>query len=267
MGKHFGGYQVIREIGQGTVARVFLASDGRRAKALKLFYPQHRSRARRELLYGRNLDHPHLNPVEEWLELSGHPGVVMPYVSGVRMTGWLPGDDGKHFLTALAGVLRGLSHLHGLGIVHRDVKPENILVDRSGRSVLVDYDLATGLDLDSGPAPAGTAAFLSPEQARGDAATPESDIYSVGVILYWGITGSVPFTGTVEQVRRAHAQQDPPQLALRESALAPFGPLLDRLLAKEPERRYGNALEVAGVLEQMMETAGRHSRMGSGRRQ
>jgi serine/threonine protein kinase len=251
IGQHFGGYQVIREIGQGAVARVFLVSDGRRAKALKLFRSEHRARAQRELLYGRNLAHPNLNPVEDWIELSGRPGVLMPFVPGQRLSRWMTGGDNRgEFLTAFCGVLRALGHLHDLGIVHRDVKPENILVDRRGHAMLVDYDLATGLHPTAEPlAAAGTVAFLSPEQARGEPATAASDLYAAGIILYWGLTGQVPFTGTVAQVVRAHARSQPPAPRRLDPELARFEPLLERLLAKEPERRYRYALEVVGELE------------------
>ncbi|HEX7004022.1 MAG TPA: serine/threonine-protein kinase [Trueperaceae bacterium] len=250
IGQHFGGYQVIREIGQGAVSRVFLASDGRRVKAVKLFRPEHVARARRELTYGRDLDHPNLNPVEDWLELAGRPGVVMPYVPGVLLSRWRDAGDRRSFLGAMKGVLQALAHLHDLGIVHRDVKPENILVDRSGQSVLVDYDLATGVDaVGESITAAGTVAFISPEQARGEPALPGSDLYSVGVILYWGLTGEVPFTGSVEQVMRAHARKSPPAARGIDPDLEAFEPLLEKLLAKEPDKRYRYALEVLGELE------------------
>jgi serine/threonine protein kinase len=257
IGQHFGGYQVIREIGQGAVARVFLASDGRRVKALKLFRPEHRMRAERELLYGRNLAHPNLNPVVDWLELAGRPGVIMPYVPGLRLSSWSPAAaEREWFLSAFSGVLAALAYLHDLGIVHRDVKPENILVDRQGHAVLVDYDLATSLEAGGKPvAPAGTVAYLSPEQARGEPATAASDLYAAGIILYWGLTGQVPFTGTVEQVVRAHARSRPASPRRLDPSLARYEPLLERLLAKEPERRYRYALEVAGELD-LLRSAG-----------
>jgi serine/threonine protein kinase len=257
IGQHFGGYQVIREIGQGAVARVYLASDGRRVKALKLFRAEHRARAQRELLYGRNLSHPNLNPVEDWIEVSGQPGVLMPYVPGQRLSRWA-GDRERRdeFLAAFTGVLRALAYLHDLGIVHRDVKPENILVDGSAHAVLVDYDLATGLhSVDDPMTSAGTVAYLSPEQARGEPATAASDLYAAGIILYWGLTGEVPFTGTVEQVVRAHARSRPPAARRLDPELAVYEPLLERLLAKEPERRYRYALEVVGELELLQSLA------------
>lgn len=253
IGQHFGGYQVIREIGQGAVARVFLASDGRKVKALKLFRPEHGARAERELMHGRNLKHPNLNPVEEWLEVAGRPGVMMPFVKGARLSSWQPGRaDRGLFLTAFSGLLQALAYLHDLGIVHRDVKPENILVDEVGHAVLVDYDLATSVDAEGERLQAaGTVAFLSPEQARGEAATVASDIYSAGVILFWGLTGQVPFTGTTSQVLRAHANCPPADVGQIDSSLEPFEPLLERLLAKEPGRRYRYALEAAGELERL----------------
>ena len=247
---------MIREIGQGAVSRVYLASDGRRAKAVKLFRPEHLARAQRELMYGRDLAQANLNPVEDWLELAGRPGVVMPFVPGVLLSRWRTAGNRHDFLEAVKGVLLALAHLHDLGIVHRDVKPENILVDRNGRAVLVDYDLATSVEAsEENVTAAGTVAFLSPEQARGEPSSPASDLYSAGVILYWGLTGEVPFTGTVDQVMRAHARSDPPAARQVDPELAPFEPLLERLLAKEPERRYRYALEVLGELERIQNGA------------
>ena len=250
IGQHFGGYQVIREIGQGAVSRVYLASDGRRAKAVKLFRNEHIERAKRELTYGRDLDHPHLNPVEDWLELAGRPGLLMPFVPGMLLNRWHGTAQRDAFLAAIKDVLKALGHLHDLGIVHRDVKPENILVNRSGQAVLVDYDLATSVEAKEDPlTAAGTVAFLSPEQARGESASPASDLYSIGVILYWGLTGEVPFTGTVDQVVKAHAGTRPRSPRHTDPELAPFEPLLERLLAKEPEKRFRYALEALGELE------------------
>lgn len=251
IGKRTGnGLQVLREIGKGALARVYLASDGRVVKALKLFPVEHRARAERELDIGGSIDHPHLNPVEAGVELEGFPGVLMPFVPGERLGSWLAaGAERRAFLATMRGVLEGLDYLHGQGVVHRDVKPENILVEHGGHARLVDFDLSVRLGgADERPALAGTVAYLSPEQTRGRPVAPASDLYAVGIILYRGLTGEVPFTGTVAEVIDAHRQDAPRPASSIDSSLAPYEPLLDRLLAKDLRARYGTAAEVLAAL-------------------
>ncbi|HKI57657.1 MAG TPA: serine/threonine-protein kinase [Trueperaceae bacterium] len=251
IGTRFGdGLQVLREIGKGAVARVYLVSDGRLAKAAKLFPPEHRPRAERELAIGRALDHPHLNPVESQVEVGGYPGVLMPFVAGERLGRWLAAGPARAaFLRTMQGVVDGVRYLHDAGVVHRDIKPENILVGRGGHARLVDFDLAVRT---GEPKPratlAGTVAYLSPEQARGEAVTPASDLYALGVILYWGLTGELPFTGTVGEVMAAHRRDAAPTASRLDPSLARFDPLLWRLLAKDPAERYASAADVLEVL-------------------
>lgn len=252
----YGKLQLVREIGRGAVARVFLASDGSVVKAVKLVPPAHRVRAERELAIGRGLDHPHLNPVEEGLELAGSPGVSMPFVPGVRLDRYLAARPERDvFLGVVHGVLAGLSYLHGLGIVHRDVKPDNILVDREGHARLLDFDLSIrlgGRDGDRGRGGvAGTPAYLSPEQARGAAPSPSDDLYAAGILLYWGLTGQVPFTGTVSEVIEAHRTEEPPPPSTLDPTLAPFDDVVRRLLAKDAAARPASAAEAAAALARL----------------
>ena len=124
----------------------------------------------------------------------------------------------------------------------RDVKPENILVDRHDHPRLVDFDLSVRIgDPASVRVLAGTVAYLSPEQTRAEAVTPASDLYAVGVILYWGLRGELPFNGSVSQVIEAHRHTPPPDLADAQEALAPYAPMVQRALAKRPEERYRDA--------------------------
>jgi len=258
IGTRFGmGLQVLREIGKGALARVYLVSDGHVVKAVKLFPPTHRERAERELSIGRGLDHPHLNPVEDGVELAGFPGVLMPFAPGERLGAWLaaPLERGA-FLGTMRGVLEGLRYLHDHGIVHRDVKPENILVERGGHARLVDFDLSVRVgEPQPRPTLAGTVAYFSPEQARGRPVTPGSDLYAVGVILYRGLTGQVPFTGSVAEVLGAHRDDAPIPASSIDAGLAPFEPLLERLLAKDPDARFRGAGEVLEALERLPDDA------------
>ncbi len=258
IGTRFGeDLQVLREIGKGAVARVYLVSDGRRVKAVKLFPVARRRRAERELEIGHVLDHPHLNPVEASVVVAGYPGVLMPFAPGERLGRWLAAKPGRSlFLTSMRGIVDGLRYLHEAGIVHRDVKPENILVERSGHARLLDFDLAVHVDEPQPRATlAGTIAYLSPEQARGEAVTPASDLYAIGVILYWGLTGELPFTGTVGEVMAAHSREHPTPASRIDPSLVPFEALLGRLLAKDADARFATAAEVLDALEALPDEA------------
>jgi len=245
-----GGLQVLRELDRGVSARVYLASDGRRLAALKLFRVEDSWRAARELEVGRGLDHPHLNPVDGATTVLGRPALLMPLVLGVRYTRWADkGATLSERLEALAGVADALAHLHARGVVHRDVKPENVLVDARGHAKLLDYDLAARLGEPPGSTPpvAGTIAYLSPEQARGAPATPASDVYGLGAVVYRAVTGQAPFTGDVDEVLAAHAAVEPPAPSALDPGLAPLDELVARLLAKDQRARPG-AAEAAEAL-------------------
>lgn len=244
-----GGLQVLREIGRGAVARVYLASDGRRTEAVKLYPEDQRWRAERELRFGSDLHHPNLNAIAGPVEIAGRPGVRMPFVPGRRLGRWAGGAERAAFLQAIDGLLAGLGHLHACGVVHRDVKPENVLVTREGRAVLIDYDLAVSVDDEQDERTlAGTVAYLSPEQARGERALPASDLYAVGVMLYRGLTGEVPFDGSVDQVLQDHRQRQPRAPSGVGSGSDAYDALVARLLDKRPERRPADAEAVRQAL-------------------
>lgn len=256
-----GGLQVLRELDRGVSSRVYLASDGSRLAALKLFREEDAWRAERELEVGRGLDHPHLNPVDGAVTVLGRPGVLMPLVLGVRYTRWADkGATLEQRLAALAGVARALAHLHEIGVMHRDVKPENILVDARGHAKLLDYDLATrvGVPARPGPAVAGTIAYLSPEQARGRPAQPASDVYGLGAVAYRALTGQAPFTGDVREVLKAHAESEPPAPSSVRPDLARFDDLVSSLMSKDASVR-PTAAEAAESLESASLMIGRVS--------
>lgn len=250
------GLQVLRELDRGVSSRVYLASDGAVVKALKLFKPVHAARAERELAIGSGLVHPHLNPVDGGITVENAPGVVMPFVPGVRLGLWSSrGQPLPLVLHALAGVADALAHLHDRGVVHRDVKPENVLIDKNGHAMLLDFDLAARIGADEPPVVAGTIAYLSPEQARAEPPAPSADLYGFGAMLYQALTGQVPFTGSVEEVLRAHAVEVPPAASSLRPELAAFDTLLASLLAKDPRRRPSDASAVAAALRREARTA------------
>ncbi|CAN5906267.1 serine/threonine-protein kinase [soil metagenome] len=249
IGQTFGSFTVLRELASGARTRVFLASDGKQVKALKVFPLEQTHRAERELSLGQGLDHPHLNPVETFVRVADHPSVTMPYVAGARLSAWLGTVERVEFLKSFSGVLAALEYLHAQGILHRDVKPENILVDSHAHARLVDFDLAVRADEPQRPgALVGTVAYLSPEEARGEPATAASDLYAAGIILYRGLTGEVPFTGSVSEVVEAHAATAPRPPSAFGPRLARFDAFFATLLAKRPEDRFASATAVLEAL-------------------
>ncbi|ADY25799.1 serine/threonine protein kinase [Deinococcus proteolyticus MRP] len=192
-----GGIRLVRPVGNGSHSVAYLAvTPGGQPCTVKLFQPSMLLHAQRELEVGRQFRHPRLARIARLSRLNDFPALIM---------GWVPGDtlfahyrqrpalrcEPYAYLTTLADVLEGLSHMHSLGVLHRDVKPDNILVQPSGHATLVDYDL-------SGPpgeelvGQIGTPAFRSPEAQLGAGLGPESDLYGVGLLLYWGLWGSLP---------------------------------------------------------------------------
>jgi eukaryotic-like serine/threonine-protein kinase len=244
------GEQVLREIGRGAHARVYLVSDGVRVGALKLLPPRDAERARHEATIACGLAHPHVNRVDALVEVAGLPGLLMPLVRGRRMAARGRSQRAQEaYLDAFEGLLRGLAYLHGRGVVHRDVKPENVLVDAAGVAMLIDFDLAVRSDgTGTHPGLVGTAAYLSPEQARGEAAVPASDLYAAGVMLFGALTGEVPFTGTLTEVVTAHRDAPPPLPSSFDPGLARLDAFTSRLLAKDPRERFAAGDEALAAL-------------------
>ena len=249
IGTQFDGFVVLREVARGAHSRVFLVSDGKAVKALKVFPPEAAHHAERELSYGGS-QHPHLNPVEALVTLNGYPGVLMPFVAGDRLGLWLDEVPTATFLKTFEGILWAVEHLHTQNIIHRDVKPENIIVGKGAHARLLDFDLAVRVDeVQRRSAVAGTVAYLSPEQAAGRPATRASDLYAAGIILYRAVTGEVPFTGSVSEVLEAHRERVPDAPSSFSEDLRPFDPFFTTLLAKCEEDRFPSAKAVVEALE------------------
>lgn len=193
------GTRLIRVLGRGSHSVVYLAVTGRgQVRAVKIFPPELAAFAEREYEHGAGLTHPRLAPVLDRTAIGGQPTLLVAYARGhvlferYRRRPALTRER-QAFLLTLVHVLEALAYLHGRGTVHRDVKPDNIIVEEDGSAKLVDYDLSGPIgETLGGKVRIGTPAFQSPEAQRGEPQSQESDLYSVGILLYWGLYGQLP---------------------------------------------------------------------------
>jgi len=261
------GYRVERELGGGGMSRVFVATETAlgRSVVIKLLAPELTNellaeRFRREFQVTAVLgQHPHILPVLSTGTNDGLLYFITPFIEGetlrhrLRREGRLPVDDVVRILAELGSAL---AFAHERGIVHRDVKPENVLLS-NGHAILADFGISAVLMRPNTPVPdggdtrltehgmaVGTPGYMSPEQAAGESAIDgRSDLYSLGVIGYEMLTGSPPFTGSSPmEVMSAHLNSAPrPVESLRHDTPRPLASALRRILAKRPEDRFQTA--------------------------
>ncbi len=262
-----GRYVIEREIGSGGTAVVFRARDIRheRLVAIKVLRPElarslGTDRFLREIRIAASLTHPHILPVHDSGEAADLLYYVMPYVEGESLRsrllreGALPLEEALRIARETADAL---SYAHSRGVVHRDIKPGNILLI-GGHAVVADFGIATatgiGMDDETLTSPGlviGTPAYMSPEQARGEPIVDgRSDLYSLGCVLYEMLTGQPPFTGpTAHAVLARHSQDIPePVRSRRASVPVEVEEALDRLLEKLPADRYTTAAQFLAAL-------------------
>ncbi len=263
-----GAFVLERELGGGGMARVFLARDATldRSVVVKVLdleggsAAESAERFRREVKVIARLQHPHIVPV---LTAGGEGSLLwyaMPFVAGESLRarllreGALPLSDALRITREL---LDALGHAHAQGIVHRDVKPENILLE-SGHAVVADFGVAKALadagvsqGLTSVGVALGTPAYMAPEQAMADPTTNHrADLYAAGAVLFEMLVGAPPFSGNAQSVIAAHLTSPPPRVDERRNDVPPaVAALTQRLLAKSPAERPQSAHEAMAVLE------------------
>jgi eukaryotic-like serine/threonine-protein kinase len=263
-----GRYRVQGTLGAGGMAVVYRAEDAilGRTVALKTLHrryaeiPSFRGRFRQEARAMASLDHENIVKVYDISENGGVPFIVAECVAGKDVGTLLNGRRGdslnERFVRRLVGqLLRALSYAHERGIIHRDIKPSNILVTASGVVKVADFGIARivqdGAEEAGNPGEiVGSARYMSPEQLKGRDATPSSDVYSVGVLLYHCLTGRPPFSGDVKSLARQHIHSSPapPRRVNREISPQAEAVVL-RAMAKDPGDRYPSAAAMLDDLE------------------
>jgi serine/threonine-protein kinase len=275
-------YQIVRELGRGAMGVVYLARDLtlHRLVAIKVLRPElansdeGRERFRREARMMARLGHPSIVPVHAFGESGDFVYIVMKYVHGeslaqrLQRAGRLSAEETCRILAELA---LALDYAHREGVVHRDLKAENVLLERStGLPVLTDFGVAMLRSVDPAPADAhlafGTPHYMSPEQVAGELDVDgRSDIYALGVLGYAMLSGRLPFDGRsfAEIAARQIAQSPAPLASLTPSAPAALVEAIERCLRKDPSARWRYGRDLYEALARVRHHASVRSRLSS----
>ena len=254
-------YEIIEELGRGGMATVYRARDPRfkRQVAIKLLPrefmhdPNFKARFVREAKTLARLEHPAIVPVHDFGEHEGQPYLVMRHMAGGSMADWiergaLPIEEAAAVLLRVAAAL---DYAHGRGVIHRDLKPGNILFDEAGHAYLADFGIAqlaeATLALTKSGVYIGTPAYMSPEQVRGDLELDgRSDVYALGIILFEMLTGRQPYTAdTPAKLMMKHVLDPVPSLRDLDPAQLPDADeIVAKAMAKNREERFAGAAEL-----------------------
>jgi beta-lactam-binding protein with PASTA domain len=264
-----GRYEVLQRVGSGGMADVYLASDQLLGRKVAVKVLHHRfaedqefvERFRREASSAAGLSHPNVVSVFDRGEWDGTYYIAMEYLPGrtlkaiVRERGPLPPAAA---IDIVVQILRAARFAHRRGVIHRDLKPHNVILDEEGRAKVTDFGIARAgaSDMTLTGSIMGTAQYLSPEQAQGHAVTESSDIYAIGVVLYELLAGKVPFEGeTAVTIALAHISKEPPPPSQVNPAVPQaLDAIVLRALRKDPAQRYQSADELIAALEEVRST-------------
>ena len=261
----FAGYRVERLLGQGGMGAVYLARPlgGDDAVALKVVrgdvsgFERYEERFSREMRLAASLEHPHLVPVREIGECDGTPFLAMRYIEGTdleRLSDRVGALHPRHAAALTAQLAEALGAAHALELVHRDVKPGNVLLEpRPGDEVphvyLTDFGLSKHAESTSGLTATGswvgTTDYAAPEQIQSQDVDARTDVYALGCVLYEMLTGEVPFPRPREVDKMlAHVSDPPPVPSSFPGVPQDFDPVILRALAKDPDERYASTEEL-----------------------
>lgn len=260
-----GRYEIIELIGKGGMSSVFKAHDRLldRIVAIKVLHPhftedeEYVERFRREARSVAQLSHPGIVTVIDRGEDAGRQYIVFEYVEGENLkqllerTGPMPVHDALVMALQMA---RALSFAHGRGLIHRDVKPQNVLLNPDGQAKMTDFGIARSVDVQGVTITGtvlGTSEYIAPEQARGSQVDAQTDVYSLGVVLYELLTGGVPYDGdNFVTVALKHVNEPVPNVLERRPDAPPRLALaVERAMAKSPDERYESMDELVEELE------------------
>lgn len=263
-GDTFGNYQVLRVLGEGGFATVYLAEDVRpamsRQVALKILDdrfaddPDFRDRFTRESRMAANLDHPNVAPIFDAGEIDGRLYIAMRFIDGMDLKerlaqGELSADECVAILRQIGSAL---DDAHGKGLIHRDVKPGNVLLDqgRADRVYLADFgitkEIGDGKEFTQAGTFLGTLSYASPEQLDGRTLDGRSDQYAFACLLYEALTGTPPFSGSLQTILNAHVAKPPPKVSARTDRFpVAIDAVVAKGMAKTPEGRYATCSEFA----------------------
>jgi len=268
--KRLGKYQILEQVGRGGMGVVWKARDPdlQRTVAIKVLAPHlaqspvARRRFLREARAAAAISHPNVLTIHSVEEEHETPFLVMEYVSGLSLKEFISERKSLDFVEVLrlsAQVAQGLAAAHACGVIHRDIKPGNVMLHKGGtRARLTDFGLARAAfdnaDLTSNDQTVGTPAYMAPEQVRGNPVDVRSDLFSLGCLMYALVSRSSPFQGrsSAETVHRILDVTPLPLETVEPSTPAGFSEVVMKLIAKKPEDRYQSAQEVAEILQRVL---------------
>ncbi|CAM2948481.1 hypothetical protein BST27_12920 [Mycobacterium intermedium] len=273
VGTTFGKYKITGVLGKGGMGEVYEAYDNQigRTVALKIIQSQYandrkfRTRFERESHAAATLQEPHVIPIHGFGEIDGFLFIDMRLVRGQDLESLIKKRplDPERAVDIIGQIAAALDAAHADGLIHRDVKPQNILVTPADFAYLVDFGLAETLGestrLTATDTRIGSWAYMAPERFADNRITPSVDIYALACVLYESLTGSLPFpNGSQEALIRAHLQLPPPRPSLVDPRIPPaFDDVIARGMAKEPDDRYGSAGALARAAGRALRGTGR----------